>query len=61
MKVRDMLKLLAKDGWVLKTQEGSHRQLIHPKKPGKVTIAGHMSDELDPGTKKSILKQAGVT
>ncbi len=60
MKVRDMLKILAKDGWALKTQEGSHRQFIHSKKPGKVTIAGHKADELDPGTKKSILKQAGL-
>ena len=26
MKVRDVLKLLAADGWVLKAQEGSHQQ-----------------------------------
>ncbi len=60
MKVRDVLRLLAEDGWVLKNQEGSHRQYFHPKKRGKVTVAGHKSDELDPGTKKSILKQAGL-
>lgn len=60
MKVRDLLKTLHLDGWVLKNQEGSHRQLVHPVKPGKVTIAGHVSDELDPKTKKSIMKQAGL-
>ena len=60
MKIRDVLKLLHEDGWVLKNQEGSHRQYIHPAKPGKVTIAGHMSDELDPKTRKSILKQSGL-
>ncbi len=52
--------MLARDGWVLKNQEGSHRQYTHPLKPGKITIAGHMSEELDPKTKKSILKQAGL-
>ena len=60
MKVRDVLKLQARDGWVLKNQEGSHRQYTHLLKWGKVTIAGHTSEELDPKTKKSILKQAGL-
>ena len=60
MKIRDLLKELQQDGWVLKNQEGSHRQFVHTSKPGKVTIAGHPSEELDPKTKKSILKQAGL-
>jgi predicted RNA binding protein YcfA (HicA-like mRNA interferase family) len=60
MKIRDVLLLLRDDGWVLKNQEGSHRQYVHPSKPGKVTIAGHPSDELDPKTRKSILKQSGL-
>ena len=60
VKVRDLIKTLHETGWVLKNQEGSHRQYVHPGKRGKVTIAGHPSDELDPKTKKSILKQAGL-
>ena len=60
VKVRDVLRMLNGDGWILKNQEGSHRQFVHPNKRGKVTIAGHPSDELDPKTKKSILKQAGL-
>ena len=40
MKVRDVLKMLRSDGWFLRNQEGSHRQFIHPGKPGKVTVAG---------------------
>ena len=60
VKVRDVLKALNEDGWVLRNQEGSHRQYVHPSKPGKVTIAGHPAAELDPKTKKSILKQAGL-
>jgi len=35
MKVRDLLKLLEKDGWRKVAQEGSHRQYKHPVKPGK--------------------------
>lgn len=46
MKVRDVLKLLRGDGWTLRNQEGSYRQFIHPDKPGKVTVAGHESDEM---------------
>lgn len=60
MKIRDVLKLLARDGWTLRVTQGSHRQFVHASKPGKVTVAGHPSDELDPKTKKSILRQAGL-
>jgi predicted RNA binding protein YcfA (HicA-like mRNA interferase family) len=41
MKVRDLIKILHEEGWVLKNQEGSHRQYTHPRRQGKVTIAGH--------------------
>jgi predicted RNA binding protein YcfA (HicA-like mRNA interferase family) len=60
VKVREVLRLIRRDGWVLKNQEGSHRQFVHPTKPGKVTIAGHESDEMPPKTQKSIMKQAGI-
>jgi predicted RNA binding protein YcfA (HicA-like mRNA interferase family) len=59
MKVREIVKRLESDGWVLVRTRGSHRQYRHPSKPGTVTIAGKPSDELAPGTLKSILKQAG--
>ena len=60
MKVRDVLKMLRKEGWVLRNQEGSHRQFVHPTKPGKVTVAGHKSDEVPQKTHKSIMKQADI-
>jgi len=41
MKVRDVIKLIEADGWYLVTTKGSHRQYKHPKKTGRVTIAGH--------------------
>ena len=60
MKVRDVLKALTEDGWKQKNTEGSHRQFIHPLKPGKVTVNGHPSDEVALGTLRSIMKQAGL-
>jgi predicted RNA binding protein YcfA (HicA-like mRNA interferase family) len=58
MKIRDIIKRIEGDGWFLVETKGSHRQYKHPEKPGRVTIAGHPSDELAPGTLNSILKQA---
>lgn len=60
MKVRDLLRLIEADGWLLARTRGSHRQYKHPEKPGLVTIPGHPSDEVAPGTLNSILKQAGL-
>jgi predicted RNA binding protein YcfA (HicA-like mRNA interferase family) len=60
MKVADALRLLHDDGWVLVATRGSHRQLKHPIKPGRVTIPGKPGDDLAPGTLNSILKQAGL-
>ena len=60
MKVRDVLKRIEEDGWYLVTQKGSHRQFKHPVKLGRVTVAGHPSQDMKIGTVKSILKQAGL-
>jgi predicted RNA binding protein YcfA (HicA-like mRNA interferase family) len=46
------------DGWYQVVTRGSHRQYKHPTKPGRVTIAGHLGDDLATGTLNSILKQA---
>jgi predicted RNA binding protein YcfA (HicA-like mRNA interferase family) len=40
--------------------KGSHRQLKHPAKAGRVTVAAKPSDDLAPGTLSSILKQSGL-
>jgi predicted RNA binding protein YcfA (HicA-like mRNA interferase family) len=39
---------------------GSHRQFKHDRKPGRVTVAGHPSDDMAPGTLNSVLKQSGL-
>jgi predicted RNA binding protein YcfA (HicA-like mRNA interferase family) len=58
MTVREVLRLLDDDGWILVATRGSHRQYKHRSKLGRVTVAGKPSDDLPPGTLKSILRQA---
>jgi predicted RNA binding protein YcfA (HicA-like mRNA interferase family) len=60
MKVREAIRLIEADGWYLVATRGSHHQYKHPNKPGRVTIAGKPSDDLAPGTRNSIMKQAGL-
>jgi predicted RNA binding protein YcfA (HicA-like mRNA interferase family) len=60
MQVREVIKLLQSDGWVLVRTRGSHRQFKHPTKPGKVTVAGKPSVDVPPGTLNNIFKQAGL-
>lgn len=52
--------MLKKDGWYETEARGSHVQLKHPSKPGKVTVPVHAGD-IAPGTLKSILRQSGIT
>jgi predicted RNA binding protein YcfA (HicA-like mRNA interferase family) len=59
-KVSDILKLLGADGWYIVTTRGSHRQLKHSSKPGRVTVHGKPGDDIAPGTLNSILKQSGL-
>ncbi|MEO0927658.1 MAG: type II toxin-antitoxin system HicA family toxin [Cyanobacteria bacterium J06643_13] len=60
MKVKEIIKLVERDGWYLARTKGSHRQYKHQIKMGLVTIPGKLSDELAPGTQNSIFKQAGL-
>lgn len=60
MKVKSAFRMLREDGWVKVARRGSHRQLKHQTKPGRVTVPGKPSDDLAPGTLNSILKQSGL-
>jgi predicted RNA binding protein YcfA (HicA-like mRNA interferase family) len=60
VKIGEIIKLLEDDGWYLAATRGSHRQFKHPTKPGRVTVAGELSDDLHPKTRASILRQAGL-
>lgn len=60
MTVREVLRIIEEDGWTMVAQKGSHRQYKHPTKTGRVTVAGHLKDDVAPGTLNSILRQAGL-
>ncbi len=60
MKIREVIKLIEKDGWYLVRVKGDHRQYKHPSKKGLVTISGHFNEDVAKGTLNSILKQAGL-
>ncbi|HKJ63692.1 MAG TPA: type II toxin-antitoxin system HicA family toxin [Hyphomicrobiales bacterium] len=60
MKVREVLRILKQDGWIMERTRGSHRQFRHPTKPGTLTVAGKPNLDLRPATLSSILKQAGL-
>jgi predicted RNA binding protein YcfA (HicA-like mRNA interferase family) len=60
VKVRELIRLIESDGWVLVRTKGSHRQFQHPTKPGTVTVAGNLGVEVPAGTLNSALKQAGL-
>ncbi len=60
MKVKEVIKMLERDGWSIIRTKGSHRQLKHPLKSGTVTVSGKESVDVPPGTFNSILKQAGL-
>jgi len=55
----EILKVLYQDNWKIKNKNGSHLQLIHDKKKGKVTVP-HPRKDINTKTYQSILKQAGL-
>ena len=59
MTAKQVLKILKADGWYKVSQVGSHIQLKHDHKKGRVTVSDHKGD-IPSGTLNSILKQAGL-
>ena len=60
LKTSKVLKMLLDDGWEVVHQKGSHRQLKHPVKKGKVTLNGKPSDDISGNNLKSVEKQSGL-
>jgi len=60
MKIRDVIRMLQKDGWAMVRSKGSHRQFRHPVKPGTVTVAGKPGVDMPRGTLNAVMKQAGL-
>ncbi len=60
MKVKEVIKIIERDGWYLLRTRGSHRQFHHLTKAGTVTVSGKESIDMPVGTLNSVLKQAGL-
>jgi predicted RNA binding protein YcfA (HicA-like mRNA interferase family) len=60
VKFREVVKIVERDGWILKRSKGSHFIYAHPAKPGRVILANHGPKDIPEGTLKNILKQAGL-
>jgi predicted RNA binding protein YcfA (HicA-like mRNA interferase family) len=60
VKVREVIRRLQAEGWVLINTEGSHRQFKHSTKPGRVTVSGSLGDDMPKGTLASVKRQAGL-
>jgi predicted RNA binding protein YcfA (HicA-like mRNA interferase family) len=58
---RDLVRALGKQGWAVVVQKGSHAQLKHPDRSGRVTVPLHAGETIGPGLLRSILNQAGIT
>ncbi len=62
MTVREILKMLRKDGWYTTSQEGSHISLKHPEKPGKARKSHSTKSQrgLETGNSKQHLQAGGA-
>lgn len=60
MRFREVERILLRDGWQIKAQVGSHRQYVHPRKQGKVTVPKNRRGDLPPVVMKAIWRQAAI-
>jgi predicted RNA binding protein YcfA (HicA-like mRNA interferase family) len=60
MKVREVIRLIERQGWVEMRSKGSHRHFKHPNQAFVITVPGNEGKELAPGTLNDILKKAGL-
>jgi predicted RNA binding protein YcfA (HicA-like mRNA interferase family) len=60
MRVREVIRLFEKNGWVEMRSKGSHHHFKHPKEAVVITVPGNQGKELAIGTLNAILKKAGL-
>ena len=58
---RELVRALERLGWEVVTQRGSHVQLKHPARGGRVTVPVHSGETVGPGLLRSILSQSGLS
>ena len=59
MNCKELIKLLEKDGWILRGSKGSHHVFNHPLKSGHITVP-HPKKDLGIGLVQKLIKQAGI-
>ena len=59
MNSKELIRVLEKDGWVLRGSRGSHHVFNHPFKVGHITVP-HPKKDLGIGLVQKLLKQAGI-
>ncbi|MCH4009952.1 type II toxin-antitoxin system HicA family toxin [Companilactobacillus sp.] len=60
MKPRKLLKLMRNNGFVEKSQTGSHLKMYNPNTNVTVPVPVHFDKEYEHGIESKILKQAGI-
>jgi predicted RNA binding protein YcfA (HicA-like mRNA interferase family) len=55
VKLRDLIRLIEAEGWILLDARGGHRQYQQTVRRRLITIAGGLDDELGAGTVDQIL------
>ena len=61
LKPREVVRALQRAGWSIHETIGSHVQLKHPEKPGRLTVPYHERFDLPKHIIKSIIRQAGLS
>lgn len=59
-KPKEMVRLLKKQGYIIKSQNGSHVKLYNEDSKSTIIVPMH-AKELKKGTENAIMKQAGLT
>jgi predicted RNA binding protein YcfA (HicA-like mRNA interferase family) len=60
MTVRDVIRVLNKDGWLELWNSNSKRLFGHPAKDGLLTVAGKPGAGIPPKAALNLFKQAGI-
>jgi predicted RNA binding protein YcfA (HicA-like mRNA interferase family) len=60
VKSADLIRLLKKNGWVLRGSKGSHHVFTHPQRPGHISVP-HPKKDLGAGLLAKLMQQAGLT
>ncbi len=61
IKPRQVVRALERAGFYIHATTGSHVQLKHPQKPGRITVPYHTRSDLPKHIISSIIRQARLT